>query len=204
MFYQLAVAIRALLLLIALTGVAYPVCIWALGQICFPVRANGSLVQVGGIAKGSELIGQEFTQDVYLWGRPSATSPRPYTPFDPATGASSTGSNLAPNHPKLLERAAVRRNALLEADRRFGVDPIPAGLPVDLLTASGSGLDPHVSLAGARVQTARIARARNLDFSIVERVLSEATTPPILGLIGEPVVSVLQVNLTLDTLSHHR
>lgn len=204
MFYQLAVAIRALLLLIALTGVAYPVCIWALGQICFPVRANGSLVRIGGVAKGSELIGQEFTQDSYLWGRPSATNPRPYTPFDPATGSSSTGSNLAPTHPKLVERATERRNALLEANRRFGVDAGSSRLPIDLLTASGSGLDPHVSLAGARVQTARIARARNLDSLMIEHVLSEATTPRVLGLIGEPVVSVLQVNLTLDTLSHHR
>jgi len=153
----------------------------------FPRQANGSLIVQEGRPVGSVLIGQPFDDPRYFWGRPSATSPFPYN------AGSSTGSNLSPTNPELVKAVQGRVEALRAAD------PGNAALvPVDLVTASGSGLDPHISPAGARYQVARVARARNLDPKLVQQTVDEHVEERLLGLLGEPRVNVLLLNLDLD------
>lgn len=167
-----------------LTGVAYPALVTLLAQFAFPHQANGSVLESGDAVLGSALIGQAFSGAGHLWSRPSATGPVPYH------GASSSGSNLGPANPALHAAVAERaRRAGGGADR-----PVPA----DLVTASASGLDPHVSPAGARLQVPRIAAARGLPPEAVQAAIDRHTEGRTLGVLGEPRVNVLLVNLDLD------
>lgn len=169
-----------------LTGLVYPLVVTGLGQVMFPASANGSLVQSDGKTLGSGLIGQSFTRPDYFWSRPSATGPEPYN------AAASGGSNLGPNHPDLRKAVAERVAALRAAD-----PDNRQSVPVDLVTASASGLDPHISLAAAYYQADRIARARGLTpDSLKTLIASHAET----GWPGEPKVNVLQLNLALNQL----
>lgn len=173
--------------LTVLTGVAYPLAVTGLAQLSFPQQAAGSLVEQGGQPVGSRLIGQTFTDPKYLWGRPSATAPVPHNAL------ASGGSNLGPLNPALAEAVQGRIDALRAADPGN-----TAAVPVDLVTASGSGLDPHISPAGAAFQAARIARVRNMPLPQVQQVIADHTEAPLFGFLGEPRVNVLQVNLGLD------
>lgn len=178
-----------LVLLTVLTGVAYPLVVTGLAQALFHRQANGSLVVKDGKAVGSTLIGQQFTDPKYFWGRLSATTPNPYN------GGSSSGSNLGPTNPALTE-AAKQRIAALRA-----VDPgNTAPVPVDLVTASASGLDPEISPAAAQYQVARVARLRGLPVARVAALVAAHTRGRQLGVLGEPRVNVLQLNLALDAL----
>lgn len=181
--------LRILIVLSFLTGVVYPALVTLVGQVFFHARAEGSLIHVGGKAMGSRLIGQSFTRPEYFWGRISATAPWPYNP------ASSSGSNLGPLNPALAGAIRQRIRALKEAGS------VPAGpVPVDLVTSSASGLDPDISLAAAAYQAPRVARARSLRLDQVEAVVARRRRPSFMGLVGEPVVSVLDLNLDLDQL----
>jgi K+-transporting ATPase ATPase C chain len=175
------------LLMTALTGVAYPLLVTAIAQAVFATPANGSLIVEGGKPVGSTLIGQPFDDPKYFWSRPSATSPQAYN------GASSTGSNQGPTNPALIDAVKQRIAALHAAD-----PDNKAPVPVDLVTASGSGLDPEISPAAARYQVARVARARHLEASQVRALVDRATSGRTLGLLGEPRVNVLVLNLMLD------
>lgn len=182
----------SLLMLIAMTlvtGVAYPLLVTGIAQLTMPRAANGSIVLRDGKPVGSELIGQAFGDPKYFWGRPSATSPMPYN-----AGASS-GSNLGPLNPALVDAVKSRIEALRAAD-----PDNRAPVPVDLVTASASGLDPHISPAAAAYQTMRVARARGVAVDRVRALVTEYTRGRQLGFLGEPVVDVLQLNLALDTL----
>jgi K+-transporting ATPase ATPase C chain len=180
-------ALVLLALLSVLTGLLYPLTVTVIAQTLFPGAASGSLVMREGKAVGSRFIGQSFSEPRYFWGRLSATTPVPYN------AAASSGSNLGPLN-KALKDAAVARIAALRA-----ADPEnSAAVPVDLVTASGSGLDPHISVASALYQAPRVARVRALDVKAVEALIREATTERALGLFGEPVVNVLELNLSLD------
>lgn len=182
----------ALVLLTALTvvtGIAYPLAVTGIARLAFPWEANGSLVTSDGRVAGSALIGQSFRDPGHFWGRPSATGPFPYN-----AGASS-GSNLGPSNPALVE-AVKGRIAALEAADPTHVVPIP----VDLVTASGSGLDPHISVAAARYQAVRVARWRKLPLENVQDLIDRHTEGRALGFIGEPRVNVLKLNLDLDRL----
>jgi potassium-transporting ATPase KdpC subunit len=172
-----------------LTGFAYPLLFTAFARAFFPEQANGSLILVDGRVRGSRLIGQAFSDPRYFWGRLSATSPVPYN------AASSSGSNLAPTNPALVEAVHARIDALRAADPAN-----PSPIPVDLVTASGSGLDPDLSPAAAEYQVARVARARGKDQSLVRRLVAENTEGRQLGVLGEPRVHVLPLNLALDAL----
>jgi K+-transporting ATPase ATPase C chain len=180
-------ALVLLLVFTVLTGLVYPLVLTGVAKLVFPRQAEGSLIVRDGHAIGSRLIGQPFSDPRYFWGRLSATTPTPYN------AASSTGSNLGPLNPALKDAVQGRIDALRAADPAN-----TAPIPVDLVTASGSGLDPHVSLAAAEYQVARVARARAIDPVTVRRVVSEQTTPRTFGLLGEPTVNVLGVNLALD------
>lgn len=177
-------------LLSLLTGLAYPCLVTALGQAVYPTQAAGSLIVKDGRLVGSRLIGQNFSDPGHFWGRPSATSPQPYN------GLASGGSNLGPLNPALLDAVKARVQALHAADPGN-----TAPVPVDLVTASASGLDPHISLAGARYQVPRVAAARKLPIEQVEALLEPATDRPVLGLLGQAGVNVLQLNLALDALA---
>lgn len=170
-----------------LTGVLYPLAATGVAQVMFPGKANGSLVQKGGKTVGSSLIGQAFSEPKYFWGRPSATAP------NPDNGASSSGSNQGPTNPVLTEAARQRIAALKQADPSNDAE-----VPVDLVTASGSGLDPEISPAAARYQLARVARARNLSVATVEGLVDAHTESRQFGVLGEPRVNVLELNLALD------
>ena len=184
---QLRPAFVLLILLSALTGLLYPLAVTVIAQTLFPREASGSLVMRDGKAVGSRLIGQSFQDPKYFWGRLSGTGPAPYN------AAASAGSNFGPLN-KALKDAAVARIAALRA-----ADPgNSAPGPVDLVTASGSGLDPHISIAAALYQAPRVARIRGLDEKSVEAMIQAATTGRALGLFGEPVVNVLELNLALD------
>ena len=175
--------------LTVITGVAYPLLVTGAAQAVFPHEANGSLVQSGGRAVGSSLIGQSFDEPRYFWSRPSATSPDPYN------GASSGGSNQGPTNPALGDAAKKRIAALHAADPQN-----PAPVPVDLVTASGSGLDPHISVAAAEYQAARVAWARGLPLAQVRALIAAHTDQPLLPVLGEAGVNVLRLNLALDAL----
>lgn len=175
-----------LAVLTLLTGVVYPAVVTLLAQVAFPSQANGSLVVRGGGPVGSALIGQEFHRPGHFWGRPSATSRVPYD------AAGSGGSNLGPLNPALRENARARVEALRRAD------PGPGPAPVDLVTASGSGLDPHISPASAEFQVPRVAKARGRSEDEVRRLVARHTEGRQLGLLGEPRVNVLLLNLALD------
>lgn len=186
-------ALRPALVLLAvltgLTGVVYPLVVTGLAQLLFPRAAAGSLVLRGGHALGSALIGQSFSDPGHFWSRPSATTPQPYN------GTGSSGSNLGPLNPALLDAVKARIAALRTADPGNS-----APVPVDLVTASASGLDPHVSVAAAQYQAARVARARSLPEARVRALIDAHTEGRLLGVIGEPRVNVLELNLALDSL----
>jgi K+-transporting ATPase ATPase C chain len=182
----------ALTLFVALTlvtGVGYPLLVTGVAQAAFPRQAAGSLIEKDGKAAGSILIGQNFSDAGHFWGRPSATSPMPYN------GASSGGSNLGPLNPALTDAVKARVDALKAADPANG-----APVPVDLATASASGLDPDISIAAARYQIARVARARGLSTNQVAALVQQRIESPLWGFLGEPRVNVLRLNLALDAL----
>ncbi len=183
----------ALALLVLLTGVVYPLTVTALAQLVMPRQANGSLVQRAGVVVGSELIGQAFDDPRYFWGRPSATAPFPYN------GAASSGSNLGPSNAALTAAAQARLDALQAANAALGLT-VALPVPVDLVTASASGLDPHISPAAAAYQTPRVAAARGLSEAQVRALVEQHTAGRQFGLLGEPRVDVLELNLALDGL----
>ena len=193
-----------------ITGVLYPLAVTGVAHLAFADKANGSLITGGdGKALGSSLIGQEFgTSDPaaapalakWLWGRPSATSPVPYTALNLDTSTGSSGSNLAPSNPALIDGVKARIAALVAADTALGVTPADTSIPADLVTASASGLDPHISPAAAERQVPRIAKARRVSEDAVRSLISDHTTPRAFGVLGEPVVNVLAVNRALETL----
>jgi potassium-transporting ATPase KdpC subunit len=183
-------ALMMFLIMTVLTGLVYPLAITGLAQLFFPEQANGSLIVRDGRVIGSKLIGQYFDDPAYFWSRPSATSPFPYN------AAASSGSNLGPTNPALLDAVRARVAALRAVDP--GND---SPVPVDLVTASGSGLDPHISPAAALYQLKRVARVRSLDESTVQALVTQYTEGRQLGFLGERRVDVLQLNLALDSLS---
>jgi len=187
MLAHLRPAIVSLILLSVVTGLAYPALVTVIAQLVFPYQANGSLIVKDGKTMGSALIGQPFDDPKYFWSRPSATSPFGYN-----AGASS-GSNLGPTNPALIEAVKGRVDALRAADPGN-----TAPVPVDLVTASGSGLDPHISPAAALYQVARVAKARKLEPDAVRQLVDRHTEGRQLGFLGEPRVNVLELNLALD------
>src|SRR5882672_8276111 len=182
MFKELRPAALAFLVLTLITGIVYPLIVTAFAQL-FPNKAAGSVIEVNGRAVGSELIGQPFSDPKYFWSRPSATSPQPYN------GASSSGSNLGPTNKALAEAVAERL-------KQFEQKPVPA----DLATASASGLDPHISPEAARFQVSRVAKARGLTEERIQELLDRHTEARTFGVLGEPRVNVLKLNLALDAL----
>ncbi len=180
-------ALVLLALLTIITGLIYPLVVTGIAQAVFPSRANGSFIQSGGKVRGSELIGQPFSDPKYFWSRLSATTPYAYN------AGASTGSNYGPLNPSLLETAQKRTNDLKDADL-YNAQPIP----VDLVTASGSGLDPHISVAAALYQLPRVARNRNMSEEQVRLLLNESTEGRQWGFLGESRVNVLKLNLALD------
>ncbi len=182
-------AAMSLLMFTILTGLIYPLVVTGLAQVIFPGKANGSIITKNGRAVGSELLGQQFDDPKYFWGRLSATTPYPYN------GGSSSGSNLGPNNPDLMKAVQTRIQALREADPGN-----PAKIPVDLVTASGSGLDPHISPAAAEYQSDRVAKNRGIDKDKVRVLIAAYTEPREFGILGEPTVNVLKLNLALDQL----
>ena len=203
MFQELRAAAVILVVLSLVTGLAYPLVVTGVAQVAFPAKANGSLIESGGKtvqdgvravkdgarAVGSELIGQPFADPKHFWSRASATSPYAYN------ASFSSGSNQGPLNPALTDAVTARIKALRDADPGN-----TALVPADLVTASGSGLDPHISPAAAEYQMARVAGARSLDVEKVRALITQATEGRQLGFLGEPRVNVLRLNLTLDTL----
>ena len=187
MLSQLRPAIMVLVLLTLVTGVAYPLVVTGIAQVIFPFQAQGSLVVKEGKVIGSALIGQPFDDPKYFWSRPSATGP-----FADNAGASS-GSNLSPTNPDLIKAVQGRVDALRAADPGN-----TAPVPVDLVTASGSGLDPHISPAAALYQVERVARVQRLDPAVVRQLVERHIEGRFLGFLGEPRVNVLALNLALD------
>ncbi len=186
---QLRPALTLFVVLSLLTGLAYPLAVTAIAQLAFPDAANGSLIVRDGRTVGSDLIGQSFGDPARFWSRPSATAPMPYH------AANSAGSNLGPANPALADAVKARIEALRRADPGN-----PAPVPVDLVTASASGLDPHISRAAADYQVARVARARAWPVERVQALVDQHTEWPLLGFIGEPRVHVLRLNLALEAL----
>lgn len=182
-------AIVLFLVLSLVTGLLSPLLVTGVAQAVFPHQANGSLILRDGQAVGSELIGQTFSQPEHFWSRPSATGPMAYN------GGASSGSNLGPSHPALAEAVQERIAALRTADPGN-----MAPVPVDLVTASASGLDPHISLAAARYQVVRVARARGLSVDQVDQLVAQHTEGAWIGFMGEARVNVLALNLALDSL----
>jgi K+-transporting ATPase ATPase C chain len=190
MIAHLRAACVIFVLLTLVTGVAYPLVVTGIGQTLFPRQAQGSLIDPDGVVRGSELIGQQFDGPQYFWGRLSATGPMP------CNAASSSGSNLGPTNPALVDAVKARITALEEADP----EKKDAKIPVDLVTSSGSGLDPHISPAAAEYQMSRVAKARQLSVDELRKLVVKHTTGRTLGMLGEPRVNVLLVNLDLDAL----
>jgi K+-transporting ATPase ATPase C chain len=186
---QLKTSILALAILSILTGLIYPWIIYGVAQMFWARQANGSLILRNGIAVGSELIGQPFDNPKYFWGRPSATD----TPYN---ASNSNGSNLGPLNPDLLAHVQARIDALKKADPKN-----TELIPVDLVTSSASGLDPHISLAAAYYQAGRVARTRGISIDAVRSLIRSKLQGRFLGILGESVVNVLQLNLALDALT---
>ena len=184
---QFRPAIVSLAIFTLLTGVLYPLVITGIAQVIFPQKANGSLIVQNGQLVGSELIGQSFDDPRYFWGRLSATSPVPYN------AAASTGSNLGPTNPALTEEVKARIAALKAADPTNN-----SPIPVDLVTSSGSGLDPNISLAAALYQVPRVAKARSLSEEVVKALIDRFTIGRQFGVLGESRLNVLELNLALD------
>jgi len=184
---SLRTAVLATLIFTILTGVIYPLVVTGIAQLVFPGKANGSLIKEKGKILGSELIGQPFNDPKYFWPRPSATTPYEYN------GGASNASNLGPLNPELIDRIKKRIQVLRAADP---TNSLP--VPVDLVTASGSGLDPHISVAAARYQTGRVARSRMMEPNEVRLLVEQYTEGRQLGFLGEPRVNVLKLNLALD------
>ena len=181
---QLRPALTIFALLTVITGVIYPLAVTGISQALFPYQTNGSLIMVDGKAIGSELIGQQFDDPKYFWGRPSATG---------YNAAASSGSNYGPMNPALMDMVQARIDALNAADPE---NTLP--IPVDLVTASGSGLDPHISVAAALYQVHRVASARGLNEADVQSLVEKYTEGRQFGFLGEPRVNVLLLNLALD------
>jgi K+-transporting ATPase ATPase C chain len=190
---QIKPAIIILALLTLITGVIYPLAITVIAQVAFPAQANGSLIMKDGQPIGSSLIGQSFDDPKYFWGRLSATGTFSYNSFNAENLTASSGSNYGPLNPSLLEMVQARIDALKAAD-----PDNTQSIPVDLVTASGSGLDPHISPAAAEYQVARVARVRGLDESVVRQLVAQHTQGRDLAVLGEPRVNVLELNLALD------
>ncbi len=186
MLQRLRTSAIVLGLMTLITGVAYPSLVTALAHVLFPYRANGSIMEVDGRAIGSELIGQPFSRPDHFWGRLSATVAFPYN------AAASSGSNFGPLRPDLLKSAQSRIDALRQYDAHT------ASIPVDLVTASGSGLDPHISPAAAEVQVRRVAAARKMPEDKVRELVQRHTEARQVGVLGEPRVNVLELNLELE------
>lgn len=180
-------AISLLIVMVVITGIAYPLAVTGVAKVLFPAQAAGSLILKDGKPVGSRLIGQPFSDPKYFWSRPSATSPQPYN------GLASGGSNLGPLNPALTDAVKARIAALKAAD-----PPNRAPIPVDLVAPSASGLDPDISLAAAFYQAGRIARVRHLSLDQVRTVIAAHAKRPWLGVLGEPRVNVLELNLALD------
>jgi potassium-transporting ATPase KdpC subunit len=189
MFARIRPALVLFLLLTVLTGLAYPLLVTGIAQAVFPYQANGSMMVADGRTVGSELIGQNFTDPAYFWGRPSATAPGPYN------AAASGGSNLGPTNPALFAAVQSRIEGLRAADPG-NTQPIPA----DLVTASASGLDPDISLAAAYYQAPRVARLRGWNIDRVRALVDSIAENRSAGFLGEPRVNVLRLNLALDAL----
>jgi potassium-transporting ATPase KdpC subunit len=170
-----------------LTGIVYPFVITGITKVAFASQAEGSLVRKDGKLVGSHLIGQNFTAPQYFWGRPSATAPQPYN------GTASGGSNLGPLNPALIDKVTANAKALRDADPTN-----TAAIPVELVTASTSGLDPDISPAAAYYQVGRVARARNLPVEKLKALIAERQQEPLLGVFGEPRINVLDLNMALD------
>ncbi len=181
--------IVCLMLLTIMTGVVYPLIVTGVAQLLFSHQANGSLLFKDNKAVGSSLIGQSFDSPAYFWSRPSATSPMPYN------AANSSGSNLGPLNPVLIENVKARAEKLKSADPQNRAE-----LPVDLITASGSGLDPDISPVAAEYQIPRIAKARNINENEIRTLVAGYAQNRQLGILGEPRINVLELNLALDAL----
>lgn len=192
MLQQLRTATLTLLTITLLTGGVYPFVVTAVAQLMFPNQANGSIVLNNEQQIGSSLIGQSFTSPKYFWSRLSATSVTPYN------AAASSGSNYGPMHPALTESARARLAAINAAD------PKTESVPVDLVTSSASGLDPHISPAAAQLQIERVAKARQISVDNVRKLVAEHTEERTFGVLGEPRVNVLLLNVSLDQLSGNR
>ena len=187
MFKSFLPSLRILVVLSVLTGVVYPLLTWGIAQLAFASAANGSLIVDSGKTMGSALIGQPFDDPKYFWSRPSATSPQPYN------GGASSGSNLGPRNPALADAVTARIKALRDADPGNAM-----AVPADLVTASASGLDPDISPAAAQFQVARVAKARSMPIEAVRALVDGNTRGRTLGLLGEPRVNVVELNLALD------
>ena len=190
MFALLRQTVLVFLGLTVVTGVAYPVVMTVVAQVVFPHQANGSLIERDGKLVGSALIGQQFDDPRYFWSRPSATGPTPYN------AAASTGSNYGPTNPAQLDAVRGRVEALRKANPDQS-----ASVPIDLVTASGSGLDPHISPAAAEYQIARVAKARGTSMQTIRDLVAQHTAGRQLGVLGEPRVNVLELNLAMDNLA---
>jgi len=186
-FSEVVPAFRMLIALTVVTGIAYPLIVTGIARVAFPHAADGSLIVVNGKSIGSELIGQPFDDPKYFWSRPSATSPQPYN------GASSGASNQGQRNPALADAVKDRIKALRDAD-----PDNKAPVPIDLVTASGSGLDPHISVAAAEYQVGRVAKTRALPEEQVRALVRKFTEGRTFGVLGEPRVNVLALNLALD------
>jgi potassium-transporting ATPase KdpC subunit len=187
MRWQIRPALVSLAVLTLITGLVYPVVLTGVARVAFSGKASGSIMTVNGKPVGSELIGQPFSEAKYFWSRPSATSPVPYA------GDGGSGSNLGPTNPALID-AVKQRIAALRASDPGHMGPIP----VDLVTASGSGLDPHIGVAAARYQAERVARVRGISVETVQELIGQFTEGRSLGVLGEERVDVLKLNLALD------
>ena len=195
MVSQIRPAFLMLLALTVITGVIYPLAVTGIAQVIFPHQANGSLIVINGKTYGSELIGQQFNDPKYFWGRLSDTGDFAYNSFNADTLTGSSGSNYGPLNPALTKAAQDRIDALKKADP---INTLP--IPVDLVTASGSGLDPNISIAAALYQVHRVATARVLSEAQVKALVGKYTQGRQFGFLGEPRVNVLELNLALDGL----
>jgi K+-transporting ATPase ATPase C chain len=194
MVSQLRPALFMLMILTVITGIIYPLAVTGIAQVVFPHQANGSLIVTkDGKAVGSKLIGQQFDDPKYFWGRISATSTFAYNAFNAKALTGSSGSNYGPLNPALTDMVQARIDALKAAD-----PDITLPIPVDLVTASASGLDPHISVAAALYQVHRVATARGLDEAQVKSLVDKYTTGRQFGFLGEPTVNVLELNLAID------